>query len=554
MKKSLAPPLYFWAERIIIKNFRGIKELEVSFDSRLTILVGENATGKTSILECLAKMLRFMESKLRTSESGLRTSELFEGKDIRHGQQKLTAKLRLRLVSADETQIEEPIHIADPKEKVSLLEKQKEGEIHKLREEQKEAMEALTAKWREEDEKQEAAEKEENEESELQKLKDNYEQKKASRPEDENDLKEEYGRQIMGKEARYDRKIAEIGNGQTPTLNPTDEIEYSAIFLGRDKEGTTPGDDIALTRRVRMFKNSITDGEAPRFTFAVYYPMQSAYQEQTHEAPLENEVLNAWDNALNNYAFDFKHFFAWFKWLSERKEGEDKRILNTVKGALLDFLNAGTAAEHFTEAKVSNQIFGRSDLVIMKSGTPLYASQMSSGERSLFGLVADLARRLAIANPTAADPLKEGRAIVLIDEVDLHLHPKLQTTVVPSLLTTFPKCQFIITTHSPLIVRDTNHSQIRHTKEGEVQTVNANEERDYASILLNSMGVDLHPTAYVEQLGYLKRILITGRDDSLKEAARKVLRLEFENFKKCWPNSSDMPELKKDIEQFLLET
>jgi predicted ATP-binding protein involved in virulence len=58
---------------------------------------------------------------------------------------------------------------------------------------------------------------------------------------------------------------------------------------------------------------------------------------------------------------------------------------------------------------------------------------------------------MAIANPERSDPL-EGEGIILIDEIDLHLHPKWQRMIVPRLLEVFPKCQFIISTHSPHVI------------------------------------------------------------------------------------------------------
>jgi hypothetical protein len=93
-------------------------------------------------------------------------------------------------------------------------------------------------------------------------------------------------------------------------------------------------------------------------------------------------------------------------------------------------------------------------LLIDKKGVPLPLDvrQLSDGERGLLALVLDLARRLSQANPGLADPVRQGEGVVLIDELDLHLHPKWQRTVVGQLTRTFPRCQFIATTHSPQIV------------------------------------------------------------------------------------------------------
>lgn len=81
----------------------------------------------------------------------------------------------------------------------------------------------------------------------------------------------------------------------------------------------------------------------------------------------------------------------------------------------------------------------------------LYLEQLSGGYRVMLALVVDLARRMGQANPHMENPL-ESEAIVLIDEVDLHLHPSWQQRVLSDLLRTFPKTQFIVSTHSPQVL------------------------------------------------------------------------------------------------------
>ncbi|MGH9843266.1 MAG: AAA family ATPase, partial [Blastocatellia bacterium] len=91
-------------------------------------------------------------------------------------------------------------------------------------------------------------------------------------------------------------------------------------------------------------------------------------------------------------------------------------------------------------------------ILIDKKRVTLDVRQLSDGERGLLAIVLDLARRLSQANPGLSDAVKHGQAIVMIDELDLHLHPKWQRTIVEQLAGTFPHCQFIATTHSPQIV------------------------------------------------------------------------------------------------------
>jgi predicted ATP-binding protein involved in virulence len=90
-------------------------------------------------------------------------------------------------------------------------------------------------------------------------------------------------------------------------------------------------------------------------------------------------------------------------------------------------------------------------MIVTKNDKELRIEQLSDGEKCLLAMVGDLARRLAIANPSLDNPL-EGEGVVLIDEVDLHLHPQWQRMILPRMIKTFPNCQFIVTTHSPQIL------------------------------------------------------------------------------------------------------
>ena len=107
-------------------------------------------------------------------------------------------------------------------------------------------------------------------------------------------------------------------------------------------------------------------------------------------------------------------------------------------------------------------------LIINQGGIELDVGQLSDGERGVLALVLDLARRLSQANPSLVDPLRDGHAVVLIDEIDLHLHPKWQRQIVHKLTETFPGCQFIATTHSPQVIGEVPHERIHIISDGEV--------------------------------------------------------------------------------------
>ncbi len=97
-------------------------------------------------------------------------------------------------------------------------------------------------------------------------------------------------------------------------------------------------------------------------------------------------------------------------------------------------------------------------IMIQRRIGTLTLDQLSDGEQRLFSLFVDIARQLSINGAIAT--LRDGEAIVLIDEIDVHLHPKWQRRIVPALEDLFPNCQFIATTHSPFVIQATSRERI----------------------------------------------------------------------------------------------
>ena len=88
----------------------------------------------------------------------------------------------------------------------------------------------------------------------------------------------------------------------------------------------------------------------------------------------------------------------------------------------------------------------------------LQIDQLSGGISSLISYCR-YCKRLSMANPDSQNPLEED-AVILIDELDLHLHPKWQKEIVDDLKRTFPNCQFIVSTHSPFVIQSLNAEEL----------------------------------------------------------------------------------------------
>ncbi|WP_373398381.1 AAA family ATPase [Algoriphagus halophilus] len=155
-------------------------------------------------------------------------------------------------------------------------------------------------------------------------------------------------------------------------------------------------------------------------------------------------------------AFNVKMFAEWFKVRKELAKGTPNhtKIIKLIEQTIYTFL-PGFSDLDLVEDEISKEL----TFYITKSNKVLNFNQLSDGERGVLALVFDIARRLIIANMHSDRPL-EGEAVILIDELDLHLHPKWQRTIVSDLTRTFPNCQFIATTHSPQIIGEVNPKAI----------------------------------------------------------------------------------------------
>ena len=187
----------------------------------------------------------------------------------------------------------------------------------------------------------------------------------------------------------------------------------------------------------------------PEQPLAVYFsPRRSLplYRKPSKQASAGGQAA-AHADALSNRELRMGEFVEWVS-QQPRVKMDDENVqilgLENVYGAVTRFLDDYT---NFVTVPREGTI-----RFLDRYERPLDINQLSDGERSLLALVFDLARRLSLANPKLDDPLRDGEAVVLIDELDLHLHPSWQRTVIKKLTTTFPNCQFIATTHSPQII------------------------------------------------------------------------------------------------------
>lgn len=161
--------------------------------------------------------------------------------------------------------------------------------------------------------------------------------------------------------------------------------------------------------------------------------------------PFERSI--AYGYALQSREVELREFMHWFRTqekLGTANEPRRLHVLDALRSVVTELV------PEFSNLRIQEQ--PRLGFVVDKRGQPFYLHQLSDGERGLLALVFDLTRRLAIANPDSDNPIADGVALVMIDEIELHLHPKWQRDVLQRLRDTFQACQFVVTTHSPLVL------------------------------------------------------------------------------------------------------
>jgi len=233
---------------------------------------------------------------------------------------------------------------------------------------------------------------------------------------------------------------------------------------------------------------------------------------------------------------NFRRFFEWFReredienenrrdalqlsFIEQKKLEFPDRQLQAVRVALEKFL------PEYTNFKIKRQPLR---MVVTKGNQELRIDSLSAGETCFIALIGDIARRLAIANPQRPDPL-EGDGIILIDEIDLHLHPAWQRRAITKLPEVFPNVQFVVTTHSPQILSEVSPDLIRLLyKETDgikftipKQSIGLNSAQILQE-LMNDSGINISVSQHLEQIA--ERI---DRDEFI-EAKRLIAQLKEE--------------------------
>ncbi len=147
--------------------------------------------------------------------------------------------------------------------------------------------------------------------------------------------------------------------------------------------------------------------------------------------------------------------------------------------------------------------------------------EMSDGYKNTLSMIGDIAYRMAVLNPMLGDKvLEETSGVVVIDEIDLHLHPQWQQTIISDLNIIFPKLQFIVSSHAPAVINSVAKEQIRILDNGEIYMPAAQTYgRDANSILREVMKVSERPMDIKQRMN----LFYSYMDENNYQEADKIL-------------------------------
>jgi predicted ATP-binding protein involved in virulence len=222
---------------------------------------------------------------------------------------------------------------------------------------------------------------------------------------------------------------------------------------------------------------------------------------------------------------DFEDFSKWFK-EAENLENEQRLsddieyrhpVLAAVRNATYSLLGEGYNHLAFKRAIDT--------MIVKKSGQEIALELLSDGEKSLLAMVGHLSKNLAEDSKELDNPLKAS-AIVLIDEIELHLHPEWQQMIIPRLTKTFPNCQFIVTTHSPQVLSHVDPECIHILDYDGDNVIVKRPESSYGldsnRILEDILGVSKRPQEIQERMLELFRTINSNDLESAKDIVREL--------------------------------
>lgn len=286
--------------------------------------------------------------------------------------------------------------------------------------------------------------------------------------------------------------------------------------LNTPKSKTTTSDSRLLSDIGKHLQKTVMDNQAIDLPLLAYYGTGRLWKEKkkTDKKAFKNEFFSrtaGYQDCLDP-ASSFKYVEDWFDYaakadfeersLRQEKQDQIQAEADTAFSPLLAAVRLAVDECLKTTGWQGLRYSFKHQTVVMEHPQQgvLEVSQLSDGVRNMIGLVADIAYRAVRLNSQfGQDAPKQTPGLVLIDEVDMHLHPEWQQVVLTNLTQAFPALQFVVTTHSPQVLSTVKREQVRllsETVKGEAVAavpVGKTYGRSNADVLQAVMDVEPEP-------------------------------------------------------------
>lgn len=254
----------------------------------------------------------------------------------------------------------------------------------------------------------------------------------------------------------------------------------------------------------------------------LYFSTQRIWNKEKYREP-DMSKSRIWHSNLKGYLHALERVSNTY-YFEEEIEKEQKAAQQSKElGYEYDYrrlnLIRSFAAKVIEDCEIFYFDYEKESLAVMfKDGKRLTLNQLSDGQKSLLLISTGIAFQCATLNPQLGLDAYKSNGVVLIDEVELHLHPDWQRQILPILTREFPNIQFICTTHSPQVLSMVESECVQVIKDFHVQPLPAYTlGRDSNSILGEVFGIEKRPKEYSERLQHFYSLLEDHEYDKAKE-------------------------------------
>lgn len=313
-------------------------------------------------------------------------------------------------------------------------------------------------------------------------------------------------------------------------------IGWQRELNGKDRR-TTHGNVKLIADYARTLQNSVRSGDVTCILpLVAYYGTGRLWlQKRNRTKYVKGEKLNRQMGYVDCIAAESneKQMMQWFEEMTyiQLQEGTAIAELEAVKKALCKcYLNIDNSV---TDVKFAYDVRSHElEIYVYRhhEAEKFPVRMLSDGEKGIISLVADIAYRMALLNPNLLDKVLETPGVVLIDEIDLHLHPSWQKKIMGSLMEIFPNIQFIVTTHSPSILLNVPRENIWILNHNEIyQPQDMTYGRTVEEILREVMDTNVRPDEVVGMQKEFDRAVDNEDYDSAKKILDKMKDIMGEN-------------------------